>query len=97
MATVEQSFQYRGDLAQTALPEILYTIDRFQVPGKIEVSRDGLLKRVYLKEGYVVHASSTDREDSLGHHLLRSGVLSPESSRRRCASASSSTSATACT
>ena len=76
LATVEHSFQYRGDLSQTALPEILYTIHRFQVPGVIEASRDGALKRVYIKEGNVVHASSSDREDSLGNWLLRSGTLS---------------------
>ncbi len=77
MATVEHSFQYRGDLSQTALPEILYTIHRFQVPGVIEATRDGVMKRVYIKEGNVVHASSSDREDSLGNYLLRSGVLTP--------------------
>jgi len=78
LATVENSFQYRGDLSQTALPEILYTIDRFQVPGVIEASRDGVVKQVYIKEGNVVHATSTDRADSLGSYLQRSGVLSPE-------------------
>lgn len=78
MATVENSFQYRGDLSQTALPEILYTIDRFQVPGVIEASREGLIKQVYIKEGNVVHATSTDREDSLGSYLQRAGVISPD-------------------
>jgi hypothetical protein len=78
LATVEHSFQYRGDLSQTALPEILYTIHRFQVPGVIEATREGVMKRVYIKEGNVVHASSSDREDSLGNYLLRSGALTPE-------------------
>jgi hypothetical protein len=78
MVSVESGFQYRGDLAQTALPEILSTVDRFQVPGVIEASRQGVVKRVYIKEGSVVHASSTDREDSLGFYLERTGVLSPE-------------------
>src|SRR5215208_3081673 len=78
MVSVESSFQYRGDLAQTALPEILSTIDRFQVPGVIEASRGGVVKRVYIKEGSVVHASSSDRDDSLGSYLSRSGALTPE-------------------
>lgn len=78
MSTVENSFQYRGDLSQTALPEILYTIDRFQVPGVIEASREGVIKQVFIKEGNVVHATSSDRNDSLGSYLQRSGVLSPE-------------------
>ena len=72
------NFQYRGDLAETALPEILYTIDRFQVPGVISASRNGVVKKVFLREGKVVHATSSDREDSLGSFLQRSGLLSPE-------------------
>ena len=78
MGTVENSFQYRGDLSQTALPEILYTIDRFQVPGVIEASREGEVKQVYIKEGNVVHATSTDRNDSLGSYLQRAGIISPD-------------------
>ncbi|MFP5288441.1 MAG: DUF4388 domain-containing protein [Thermoanaerobaculia bacterium] len=78
MATVENTFQYRGDLSQTALPEILYTIDRFQVPGVIEASREGMMKQVFIKEGNVVHATSSDRDDSLGAYLQRNGALSPE-------------------
>ena len=78
LATVERNFQYRGDLAETALPEILNTIDRFSVPGVIEASRSGVVKNVYIKEGSVIHASSSDRNDSLGTFLLRSGRLSDE-------------------
>ena len=78
VGSMENSFQYRGDLAETALPEILYTVDRFQVPGVIEASRDGVVKQVFIKEGNVVHAVSTDRNDSLGAYLQRSGVITPE-------------------
>lgn len=78
MTTVENSFQYRGDLSQTALPEILFSIDRFQVPGVIEARRGLLIKRVFIKEGNLVHASSNDREDSLGRYLEVSGLLSRE-------------------
>lgn len=77
-AMVENSFQYHGELSQTALPEILYTIDRFQVPGVIDAQREGITKRVYIKEGNVVHATSSDREDSLGRYLEHAGVLTPE-------------------
>jgi hypothetical protein len=73
-----RSFQYRGSLAEKTLPEILYAIDRFQVPGVIEASREGVVKKVFIKEGNVLHASSTDRDDSLGSYLLRTGEISPE-------------------
>lgn len=75
---MERNFQYRGDLAKTALPEVLFTIDRFQVPGVIEAQRDDIVKRVFIKEGCVIHATSNDLEDSLGAFLLRQGKLSKE-------------------
>lgn len=57
---------------------MLFTIHRFQVAGVIEAEREGILKRVHIKEGNVVHATSTDLNDSLGTFLLRAGKLDPE-------------------
>lgn len=74
----EASFQYRGSLSEVAFPEILYTIDRFQVPGVMEASRQESIKRVFVREGNVVSASSSEIEDSLGHHLERSGLISAQ-------------------
>ena len=68
---VKTSYKYRGDLAETTLPEMLYTIDRFHVPGVVEAKQGRVIKRVYLRGGYIIHASSTDRADSLGVHLLQ--------------------------
>jgi len=76
-----QRFQFRGDLAETTLPEILFSIDRFQVPGVIEASHAEVVKKVYIKGGTVVHASSTDLDDSLGSYLLRNRLLTPEQYR----------------
>lgn len=70
--------RYRANLAETTLPEMLYTIDRFRVPGVIEARKEGIVKYVYVRAGYVVHASSTDRKDSLGEHLMRSGRITEE-------------------
>lgn len=74
----DKAHEYRADLRHTALPEMLYTVDRFQVPGVVEAERDGVVKKVYVREGYVVHATSTDRNDSLGSYLQRSGQISAE-------------------
>jgi hypothetical protein len=57
---------------------MLCTIHRFQVAGVVEAEREGIVKRVHIKEGNVVHATSTDLNDSLGTHLLRAGKLDPE-------------------
>ena len=77
-----RSFQYRGDLAEAGLAEILYSIDRFQVPGVIQAEREGVVKEVHLREGRIVHASSSDVADSLGDFLLRAGRLTPEQHER---------------
>ena len=75
---VKSSYRYRGDLAKTSLPEMLYTVDRFHVPGVVEARRDRVIKRVYVRAGYVIHASLTDRHDSLGAHLLNRKSVRPE-------------------
>jgi Domain of unknown function (DUF4388) len=75
---VTKNFEYRGDLTQTALPEMLFAIHRFQVPGVIEARRDGIVKRIYVKHGQVLHATSTDIGDSLGSYLRRTGRLTAE-------------------
>jgi hypothetical protein len=57
---------------------MLSTIQRFQVPGVIEARRAGVSKRVHIRAGHVLHATSSDLEDSLGSYLLRSGSITRE-------------------
>ncbi|HEV8629949.1 MAG TPA: DUF4388 domain-containing protein [Thermoanaerobaculia bacterium] len=81
MADADQQpkrYQYHGELGQTALPEMLYTVYQHRVPGIIECHRGDVLKRVYLRDGAVIHASSTDRVDSLGTFLRRTERISAE-------------------
>lgn len=75
MSTGEKTYHYRGDLGTTALPEMLFTIHRHRVPGIVQATREGVTKRVYLKDGNVIFAESSDREDSLGNYLLRTTRL----------------------
>ncbi len=70
--------EYRGDLGQTTLPEMLFTIHRHAVPGVMVARRDGVVKRIWLRAGNVIHASSSDRADSLGAFLRRTGRISAE-------------------
>ncbi len=69
------SFQYRETLEDTALGEMFANIYRHRVPGLFEISHDGKRKRIYIHDGNVIHASSTDRADRLGAHLYRTGQL----------------------
>jgi hypothetical protein len=78
---MEKRFEYRGDLAVTPLAEILATIHRYRVPGVIRVSREGRQRLIYLENGLVVFAATTEREGSLGAYLLRRRILTPEIGR----------------
>ena len=74
--------QYRADLSDTALPEILFTIYRHRVPGIVEARRGDVVKKVFVRDGDVVYASSSDLSDSLGVHLRSTGRLSTEDFRK---------------
>ncbi len=78
--------EFRSDLAKTPLAEVLETVRRYRVPGVITVTRQGIEKRIFLWHGDVIFATSSDRFDSLGHYLLKCGLMSQdqfvESSRR---------------
>ena len=79
---MNKRFQYRATLEETSLPEMLQTIDRFRVAGVIEAKNGQVVKKVFLRDGHVIHASSNDRADSLGEHLMRDGKLSAAEHRR---------------
>lgn len=67
-----ERFQFTGDLSEQPLPEILQTVYRYRAPGVVTAVRGEIEKRIYLLEGRVVFATSSDREDSLGSFLRRS-------------------------
>ena len=75
LADVEKTYQYRGDLRQTGLPEMLAIIDQTRITGVVEAELGEVTKRIYLENGYVVFASSDDIADSLGGYLRRIGRL----------------------
>jgi hypothetical protein len=70
--------QYQSDLAQTPLPEILFTIHRYKAPGVLECRRDDEVKRLFFDQGSVIFASSSSLADSLGDKLLREGRITQE-------------------
>ena len=72
---MSQSFQFQGNLADTYLSDMFAVILRHNVPGMMEISRREVVKRIYIKDGGVVHAISTERTDRLGLHLYRAGRL----------------------
>ena len=71
----EGAFIYRGNLAQTPLPEMLATIHKYRVPGVMELTHGPLIKRIFILDGDVIFATSSDRRESLGVHLLDAGKI----------------------
>jgi hypothetical protein len=78
---METQHRYQADLAEKALPEILISVYRHGIPGVLNFTRDRILRRVYVRNGLVVHAASNDLNDSLGGFLLQSGRLTMEQFR----------------
>ncbi|MCZ6508908.1 MAG: DUF4388 domain-containing protein [Acidobacteria bacterium] len=77
-----KQFQYRGDLSETPLPEILARVGQFTVPGVLEAARDDVTTEIYIRDGHVVHARSSDIGTSLGVYLRRVGLLTQDQFRR---------------
>jgi two-component system OmpR family response regulator len=68
-------FQFRGDLGEQPLPEILQTIYHHRVPGVVTAARDGIEKKIFVQDGTVIFATSTERADSLGAFLKRTNRI----------------------
>lgn len=75
---VGEEFVFRSELEKTPLPEILATINRYGVPGVLEVTREGVKKEIFFLDGDVIFATSTDRRESLGQYLVRSGEITKD-------------------
>jgi hypothetical protein len=69
---------YRRDLAQVPLPEVLVTVHRYRVPGVIDCLRDGETKRIFIDNGNIIFATSTNLSESLGDRLLKRGLITQE-------------------
>lgn len=72
---------YVGELADTPLPEMLATIHRYRVPGVLEAQAGDFSKRVFILEGDIIFASSTNRAESLGDMLMAAGRLTSDQYR----------------
>lgn len=66
---------FKGDLSQTPLPEVLVTIHRYKAPGVIECVRGAETKRIFIDEGNIIFATSTNVDDSLGIRLLKQRLI----------------------
>jgi hypothetical protein len=67
---------HTGSLEERSLPAVLRPLIRSRRTGVLRFRRGKALKTVYISEGRLIFATSTDPDDRLGEMLLRKGVIS---------------------
>src|SRR5688572_16956756 len=65
----------RGSLDQVDVPAILRALVREDKTGPLRFTRGRITKTVYLSQGRIIFATSTDPDDRLGEMLLRKGLI----------------------
>jgi hypothetical protein len=69
-------FTYSGNLVEQHLPEILFTIAQYKVPGVLAIHQQAITKQVFLRDGNIIFAASNSPDDHLGEFLFRCGKIS---------------------
>ena len=67
-----------GNIREVPLPDILQDLQQGRATGALVVRRSGAEKCIYVKNGQIVFATSTDMHDRLGEMLVKAGLLSRE-------------------
>jgi tetratricopeptide (TPR) repeat protein len=67
-----------GELAMRPLPAVLLDLHEDLATGKLQLRRGRVAKTVDMVNGNPVSTASTPRDETLGHFLVSSGVLSEE-------------------
>ncbi|HSD87133.1 MAG TPA: DUF4388 domain-containing protein, partial [Kofleriaceae bacterium] len=71
-----------GELAMRPLPAVLLDLHEDIVTGRLTLRRGRVSKSVDLVNGNPVSTTSTPRDETLGHFLVSSGVISGEQHRQ---------------
>lgn len=75
---MEKNYLYEDELSSSPLPEILATVEKYKVAGVIIVKDEKFERRIYLNEGKIIFATSTNPDERLGEFLLYKGIISKE-------------------
>jgi hypothetical protein len=68
-------FSYNGKLADQQLPEILFTIAQYRVPGVLAAVHNPITKQIFIRDGSIIFAASNSPDDHLGEFLFRCGKI----------------------
>ena len=77
-----------GELAMRPLPAVLLDLHEDLATGKLSLRRGRVAKHVDLVNGNPVSTASTPRDETLGHFLVNSGVITEDQHRQAVARAS---------
>lgn len=69
------SIPFRGSLRDYALPRILIELNRSRETGTLSITTSHFTKKIYIREGNVIFASSTFEDDRLGEMLIKAGKI----------------------
>ncbi|HXX53523.1 MAG TPA: DUF4388 domain-containing protein [Thermodesulfovibrionales bacterium] len=72
------SMPLRGNLRDYSLPRILIELNRDRGTGTLSITSTHFTKKIYIKEGNVIFASSTFEDDRLGEMLIKAGKITME-------------------
>ena len=65
-----------GNLRDTSLPDLLEAFRQKKATGTLVLERGAIAKSVFIRDGQIVFATSTETADRLGETLVRMGKLS---------------------
>ncbi len=75
-AQEKAQFTYKARLSEQPLPEILFTIAQYRVPGVVTILNQGITKQIFVDDGNIIFAASNSPDDHLGEFLFRCGKIS---------------------
>jgi len=73
--SIENTFVIMGVVEKCSIPDILNLLNIQKKTGVLIVQYDDVEKKIYMKDGEIVFASSNLREDRLGESLVRRGKI----------------------
>lgn len=76
--SIADSFTIMGVIEKCSIPDILNLLNIQKKTGVLVVKFDDVEKKIYMKEGEIVFASSTLREERLGECLVKRGKITME-------------------
>jgi hypothetical protein len=74
--SVRPKYSYKGKLSEQPLPEILFTIAQYKVPGVLTIGNKEITKQVFVNDANIIFAASNAPDDHLGEFLFRCGKIS---------------------